>query len=162
MNGPMDDFTPPYPTHICEFAADLMKRGAFKIDKSANDDVLVTLHDPSNVARASGMFEPPRYMINQTCNKFIEMHPDTIKEKSYCCGAGGGLLADEVMELRMAGVKPRAEAVRATGANYLAVPCAICKANLPLGMQYHKVPAVVGGVHDLLLKSIILGKGTGV
>ena len=31
MNGPMDDFTPPYPTHVCEFVADLMKRGAFLI-----------------------------------------------------------------------------------------------------------------------------------
>ena len=91
-----------------------------------------------------------------TCNNFVEMHKDTIREKTYCCGGGGGLLADEIMPLRMAGGKPRAEACRATGANYLATPCAICKANLPEVMKYHKVSAEVGGIHDLLLKAIIL------
>jgi len=162
FNADMSDFDPPYPKHVCEVTYDLMKKGAFKIDKTANDDVKVTIHDPCNVARGSnarlrmGMFEWPREMIRMTCNNFIEMHEDCIREKTYCCGAGGGLLADELMPLRMAGGKPRAEACRATGANYLATPCAICKANLPLVMNHHKVPAEVGGIHDLLLKAIIL------
>ncbi len=162
FNEDMNDFDPPYPKHICELTYDLMKKGTFKIDKSANDDVKVTFHDPCNVARASnaklrmGMFEWPREMVRMTCNNFVEMHKDTIREKTYCCGGGGGLLADEIMPLRMAGGKPRAEACRATGANYLATPCAICKANLPEVMKYHKVSAEVGGIHDLLLKAIIL------
>ncbi|MFC1557674.1 heterodisulfide reductase-related iron-sulfur binding cluster, partial [candidate division KSB1 bacterium] len=162
FNADMSDFDPPYPKHLCELTYDLMKKGAFKIDKSANDDLKITFHDPCNVARASnarlrmGMFEWPREMVRMTCNNFVEMHKDCIKEKTYCCGGGGGLLADEIMPLRMAGAKPRAEACRATGANYLATPCAICKANLPEAMKYHKVPAVVGGIHDLLLRSIIL------
>ncbi len=162
FNQVMSDFDPPYPKHICEFSYNLMKNGAFKFDKSANDDVIVTYHDPCNVARASntklrmGMFEWPRDMIRMTCNKFIEMHKDTIREKTYCCGAGGGLLADEIMPLRMAGGKPRAEACRATGANYLATPCAICKANLPEVMKFHKVPVTVGGIHDLFSKAVVL------
>ncbi|MFC1554730.1 sulfate reduction electron transfer complex DsrMKJOP subunit DsrK [candidate division KSB1 bacterium] len=162
FNAGMSDFDPPYPLHICEFTYNLMKKGAFKIDKSANDDVKVTFHDPCNVARGSnatlrmGMFEWPRAMVRMTCNNFVEMHKDTIREKTYCCGGGGGMLADEIMELRMAGGKPRAEACRATGANYLATPCAICKANLPEVMQHHKVPVVVGGIHDLLSKALIL------
>ncbi|MCP4724054.1 MAG: (Fe-S)-binding protein [bacterium] len=158
----MDKFDPPYPKHICELTYDLMKKGTFKIDKSANDDVKVTFHDPCNVARGSnatlrkGMFEWPREMVRMTVNNFVEMHKDTIREKTYCCGGGGGMLADEIHELRMMGGKPRAEACRATGANYLATPCAICKANLPEVMKYHNVPAEVGGIHDLLLKAIIL------
>ena len=43
-----------------------------------------------------------------------------------------------------AGGKPRAEACRATGANYLATICAICKANLPEVMKHHKVACEVG------------------
>ena len=56
----------------------------------------------------------------------------------------------------MAGGKPRAEACRATGANYLATTCAICKAQLPEVMKHWKVPAKVGGIHDLFSKALVL------
>ena len=156
LNGPLDFLDPPYPVHICEFTADLLSRGAFKVDKSANDDRLVTYHDPCNPARAGGLLEEPRAMIRATCNHFVEMAANTIREQTFCCGAGGGLLTDEIMPIRMAGGKPRAEACRATGASYLATPCAICKAQLPEVMKHWKVPATVGGVHDLLSRAIIL------
>jgi Fe-S oxidoreductase len=167
----MKDFNPPYPYHICEFAIRLLKKGAFKFDKSKNDDVLVTYHDPCNVARASGHFEPPREMIRATCNHFYEMHPDTIREKTYCCGGGGGMLADEISDLRTRGGRARAEAVKNLGKklgktpNYLATACAICKASLPDSMKRWDVLSdwkepgqitEVGGVHDLLLKAIVL------
>ena len=57
--------------------------------------------------------------------------------------------------------RPRAEAVRYVGANYLATPCAICKAQLPEVMSHFKVEVDgevvrVGGVHDLLGRALIL------
>jgi Fe-S oxidoreductase len=167
----MKDFNPGYPFHICEFANNLIKKGAFKIDKSRNDDVLVTYHDPCNVARASGFFEPPREMVRALVHNFHEMHPDTIREKTYCCGGGGGILADELSDLKTRGGRARAEAIKNLGAklghtpNYLATPCAICKASLPPSMERWKVISdfhgeekvcEVGGIHDLLLKAIIL------
>ncbi|MGC8811523.1 MAG: heterodisulfide reductase-related iron-sulfur binding cluster, partial [bacterium] len=112
----MDFLEIPYPVHICDLTWELIRKKAFKIDKTANDQFLVTYHDPCNVARAAGYFEPPREIIKATCNHFIEMPGDTIREKTFCCGAGGGLLADEIMEIRLAGGKPRAEACRSTGA----------------------------------------------
>jgi Fe-S oxidoreductase len=156
LSGPLDFLDPPFPVHICEYTAGMLKRGAFKLDKSANDDVLVTYHDPCNPARAGGLLEEPRAMVRATCNRFVEMPANTIREKTFCCGGGGGLLTDEIMPVRMAGGKPRAEACRYTGANYLATPCAICKAQLPEVMKHWKVPAKVGGIHDLLSKALIL------
>ncbi len=153
----MDFLETPCPAHICDLTADLLSQGAFKIDKSANDSLRVTYHDPCNVARAAGYFEPPRNILKAVCNHFTEMHPDTIREKTFCCGGGGGLLADELMAVRRAGGQPRAEACRASGANYLATICAICKANLPEVLKYHKVSSEVGGVHDLLARAIVLG-----
>ena len=157
----MDFLDVPYPVHICQFALDLIQRGAFKLDKSANDDVLVTYHDPCNTARAGNLVEEPREMIRATCNRFVEMPADTIREKTFCCGGGGGLLTDEIMPIRMAGGKPRAEAVRYVGANYLATVCAIRKAQLPEVMKHHKVVVDgevvrVGGVHDLFAKAIVI------
>jgi Fe-S oxidoreductase len=156
LNGPMDMFDPPYPYHISQFVVDMMKKGAFegKIDKSANDDLIVTYHDPCNTARAGQLLEEPREIIRAACNHFVEMPADTIREKTFCCGGGGGLLTDEIMPIRMAGGKPRAMAVKHVKANYLATICAICKAQLPEVMGYWDVPVQVGGVLQLLTNAL--------
>jgi len=155
LNGPLDFLCAPRPEHICEFALRMIRRGALKIDKSANDGQVVTYHDPCNLARAGGLIEEPRAVLRAAVNAFREMARDTIRERTFCCGAGGGLLADELMDLRMKGAKPRVEAFRASGANYLATPCAICKAQLPVAFQHYGVEAQVGGVMDLLGKAIV-------
>jgi Fe-S oxidoreductase len=156
LNGPMDMFDPPYPYHISQFIADMMHKGAFegKIDKSANDERIITYHDPCNPARAGQLLDEPREIIRACCNNFIEMPAETIREKTYCCGGGGGLLTDEIMAVRMAGGKPRAMAVKHTGANYLATICAICKAQLPEAMRYWDVDVEVNGVINLLTDAL--------
>jgi Fe-S oxidoreductase len=156
LNGPMDWLNPSYPVHIAEWTQEMIKKGAFHIDKSVNDQLLVTYHDPCNPARAHGLLEEPRFVVRSAVNRFIEMPPNTIRENTFCCSAGGGLLTDEIMPLRMAGGRLRAEACRVTGANVLATPCAICKAQLPLVMEHWKVPARVSGCIDLLSRAIVL------
>ncbi len=82
--GPFDklglDPKYPAPQHICDFTNDLIKRGALKLDKTANDEFVVTFHDSCNVARATrigsyagSQFEIPREIIRATCNKFVDM-----------------------------------------------------------------------------------------
>lgn len=156
LSGSMDEFDPPYPYHIAQFVAKLLREGVFdgKLDKSANDDLVVTYHDPCNPARAGQLLDEPREIIRGSCNNFIEMPRDTIRENTFCCGAGGGLLTEEVMPIRMAGGKPRAMAVKYTQANYLATICAICKAQLPELMKYWEVPVEVGGTLQLLTNAI--------
>ena len=156
LNGPMDAFDPPYPYHISQFMVDMMRKGAFdgKLDKSANDDYVVTYHDPCNPARAGQLIDEPRKILHACCNHFVEMPADTIREKTYCCGGGGGLMTDEIMAVRMAGGKPRAMAVKHVKANYLATICAICKAQLPEVLKYWDVPAQVGGVIELFTNAI--------
>lgn len=156
LNGPLDFLESPRPEHICEFAVRLMRRGALRLDKSANDGQSVSYHDPCNLARAGGLIEEPREILREVVNDFREMSPDTIRQRTFCCGGGGGLLTDELMDVRMKGAKPRVEAFQATGANYLATPCAICKAQLPVAFQHYGVQAQIGGVVDLLAKAIVL------
>ena len=59
----MDFLEVPYPMHLCDLTWELLSKGAFRIDKTANDSLRVTYHDPCNVARAAGYFEPPRNII---------------------------------------------------------------------------------------------------
>jgi len=92
--------------HIAEFTADLIKHNKIKLDKSRNDQWRVTWHDSCNPARAMGIFEEPRYILNNTCNNFFDMPEGTIKEQTFCCGSGAGLGTDENLEMRLRGGFP--------------------------------------------------------
>ncbi|MCL6105965.1 MAG: (Fe-S)-binding protein [Actinobacteria bacterium] len=169
--GPFDSLDPNYPApqHICELTLDLVKRGAIKLNKEANDEFTVTFHDSCNVARGTrmgtrpgGQFTIPRDLIKASCNKYVEMDPATTMEKTFCCGSGGGLLTDEIMEVRVAGAMPRMQALHAVmesdGVNFMALICAICKASFTKIMPKYGVPMeVAGGVHQLVGRAIELG-----
>ena len=156
------------PTHICEFTWDLIQRGALKFDKEANDHRVVTFHDSCNVARGSrmgdrpgGQFEIPRAIIRAVANKYVEMAPDTTREKTFCCGGGGGILTDEMLDLRVKGALPRMESLRAVadgqGVNFMATICAICKAQFTKVLPYYGFKmGMVGGVHQLVSTAIRL------
>ncbi|MEW6329883.1 MAG: sulfate reduction electron transfer complex DsrMKJOP subunit DsrK [Pseudomonadota bacterium] len=169
--GPFDflDQRYPVPQHICEFTYDLMQKGALKFDKSANDDKVLTFHDSCNVARASrmgnmpgGQFIIPREIIKATCNHFYDMAPETIGEGTFCCGGGGGILTDELMDLRVKGAMPRMQALKDVieqhGVTHMAAICAICKAQFTKIVPYYKLPMdMIQSVHGLVSKAIVLG-----
>ena len=140
--------------HITEFTADLIKHGKLDLETSRNDHLKVTFHDSCNPARGMGLFDEPRYIIDQTCKHFYDMPANSIREQTFCCGSGSGLNAGEDMELRMAGGLPRANAVKNVrdrhGVNMLACVCAIDRAVLPDLMSYWVPDVDVTGVHELV------------
>lgn len=174
--GPFDSLDPNYPApqHICEFTYDLIKRGALKLDKTANDEFVVTMHDSCNVARGArmgnspgGQFEIPRALLKATCNKVVEMSPETIRERTFCCGGGGGILTDELMDIRIKGAMPRMQAYKAVkdshGVNFMALICAICKAQFTKVFPYYGYEMEeVGGVHQLVGRAIVMGGKEGI
>ncbi|MDX5152062.1 MAG: (Fe-S)-binding protein [Acidiferrobacterales bacterium] len=169
--GPFDFLDPKYPVpqHIVEVTHGLIKRGALKLDKSANDHRIVTFHDSCNVARASrmgdmpgGQFILPREVIKSVVNNFHDMAPDTIYENTFCCGGGGGLLTDDLMELRVKGAMPRMRALKEVvdehGVNFLAAICAICKSQFTKTLPYYDFPMhMIGSLHQLVSDAIVLG-----
>lgn len=146
--------------HICEFTADLIKHGKLKLDPARNDMWRVTYHDPCNPARSMGLFEEPRYILRNTCNAYFDMPENTIREKTFCCGSGAGLGADENIETRLRGGFPRANAVKHVaekhGVNMLATICAIDKAALPTLMDYWVPGTEVAGVHEFLGNALVM------
>lgn len=172
LAGPFDFLDPRYPVpqHICEVTYDLMKRGVLKFDKSQNDHMVLTFHDSCNVARASrlgdmpgGQFTIPREIVKATCNHFVEMSPDTLYDATFCCGAGGGLLTDEIMEVRVKGAMPRMQAVKQVadnhGVTHMANMCAICKSQFTKIFPYFGFDKdMIVCVHQLVSSAIILDK----
>jgi Fe-S oxidoreductase len=171
LAGPFDFLDPKYPVpmHIMEFTYDLIQRGGITLDKSANDDMILTYHDSCNVARASrmgpkpgGQFLLPREVIKASCNHFYDMPQDTIHESTFCCGGGGGLLTDDLMELRVKGALPRMEALKHVvenhGVTHMAAICAICKSQFSKVLPYYgfQMDSIVS-VHQLVSNAIVLG-----
>ena len=175
MNGPADFLEEPVSpitgtkfentkstkmVHITEFTADLIRNNKLKLDPSRNDHWVSTFHDSCNPARAMGLLEEPRYIIDKVANNFHEMPENTIKEHTFCCGSGAGLGNDENIEMRLRGGLPRANAVKYVhekhGVNLLLCICAIDKATLPALMEYWVPEMEVGGIHELVGNALIM------
>jgi len=170
LAGPWDflDKNYPMPQHILEFTWGEIQKGTLNIDKSLNDDMVVTFHDSCNVARASrmgdepgGQFTIPRNVIKAVCNNFVDMDPDTTHEKTFCCGGGGGLLTDDLMEVRVKGAMPRMQAlshvIEEHGVTNMAAICAICKAQFTKVLPYYGLGMdMIVSVHQLVSNAVIL------
>ena len=168
LAGPWDFLDPAYPApqHICEVTYDLIQKGVLAFDKSKNDDKVVTFHDSCNVARGSrmgeepgGQFRIPREIIKACCNHFVDMRADTIGERTYCCGGGGGLLTDDLMELRVKGAMPRMQALKEVvtgrGVTHMAAICAICKSQFSKVLpEYGMDMDMIVSVHQLVSNAI--------
>jgi Fe-S oxidoreductase len=156
------------PMHICEYTWDLIQNGRLKFDKSLNDDRVITFHDSCNVARGSrmgeepgGQFTIPRNIILAVANNYHDMAAETIGEATFCCGGGGGVLTDDLIEVRVKGALPRMNAfnnvVKDKGVNFLGMICAICKAQFTKVLPYYGFDrSMVGGVHQLVSTAIKL------
>jgi Fe-S oxidoreductase len=171
LAGPFDflDSRYPVPQHVIEVTHELISRGALTLDKSVNDERRVTYHDSCNVARASrmgsipgGQFVLPREVIRAVCNHFFDMRADTIGESTFCCGGGGGLLTDDLVELRVKGALPRMQAfgelVKTHNITHMAAICAICKSQFAKVLPYYGFEMdQILSVHQLVGDAIVLG-----
>jgi len=173
LAGPFDFLDPDYPVpqHVCEVTHGLIQEGKLVLDPSQNDDMVVTYHDSCNVARASrmgdrpgGQFEIPREIIKAVCNNYVDMPGYAIKEGTYCCGGGGGLLTDDLIELRVKGALPRMEALKNVvddyGVTHMAAICAICKSQFSKVFPYYDFDMdQIVSLHQLVSNAIVLQPG---
>lgn len=146
--------------HISEFTADLIRNGKLHLDKSRNAHVIATFHDSCNPARAMGLLDEPRYILDNVVDKWYEMPENTIREKTFCCGSGTALNTDEIMELRMRAGLPRANAVKYVhekhGVNTLSCVCAIDRATLSTLMDYWVPGVQVAGISELVGNALVI------
>ncbi|NIO29106.1 MAG: (Fe-S)-binding protein [Candidatus Latescibacteria bacterium] len=142
-------------TNCLQWTAIHIKAGRLQFDKTMNP-MPVTYHDPCNFGRSCGIVDEPRIILEASCLDFREMYPN--RGDNWCCGGGGGLSAmDTILDFRMEITgKKKMEQIRATGAKYVAAACSNCKRQLIQLMEYHNEDIVVGGVHDMLSRAILI------
>jgi Fe-S oxidoreductase len=148
-----------YPVlNFMEYTLDCLRHGKIELDPSIITE-RVTYHDPCNIARSGWIVEQPREILRAFVPNFVEMAPHG--RQNYCCGGGGGLVSvDELHDFRMnvAG-RVKAEQIRQTGAEIVIAPCANCKKQLKELVEFYELPCRVMGLHDLILKAIVVPGG---
>ena len=110
--------------HISQLLEQLIKED--KISLKGKDNLKVTYHDSCHLGRHAGEYEAPRNVI-KAISDLVEM--ENIREKSRCCGSGGGVksaygdLSNSIADLRM-------KEAKGTDADLLVTACPFCKLNL--------------------------------
>jgi len=73
--------------HHTELIARLLKQGRLRIIKGIGE--VVTYHDPCYLGRYNDIYQPPRQIIRSIPDvTMVEMERN--RERSFCCGGGGG------------------------------------------------------------------------
>ncbi len=110
--------------HHSQLIDKLIKDG--KLQLTADEKKAVTFHDPCYLGRHNGEYDAPRDVVNSVLsegNAVKEM--DRSKNRSFCCGAGGGNMWYEINRGERINIERFNEAA-ATGAETVAVACNFC------------------------------------
>lgn len=104
-----------------EHHSEFMARHQHMLPQTKSDDTIV-YHDPCYLGRYRGSYDEPREVLARS-GKVID--PPQSRERSFCCGAGGGLtfLGEEQGE-RVS--HTRAKELTATGAKIVGAACPFC------------------------------------
>ncbi len=120
---------------ILEILYDAIKSGKLELKYPINKRV--TFHDPCYLGRYNGMYDLPREILKAIPGiELVEMPRN--RERSFCCGAGGGNLVREYPgEDRPNNIRAREAA--STNAEILAVACPFCMIMLEDGVKAEKL-----------------------
>lgn len=115
----------------------------------------VTYHDSCYLGRYADVYDEPRAVVKACGAQVVEM--ERTREKSFCCGAGGGRMWLEEREGRRMNVL-RAEQARDTGADAVATACPFCLSMLEDGLASQDDALPVRDIAELLSDALALSR----
>ena len=145
--------------HHTQFISQLIQDGRLKVPASVGQENsgAVTYHDPCYLARVNGIHEAPREVLTAAlgatgaATNLREMPRN--REKTFCCGAGGGRMwMEEDPKKRVSTV--RAKEALDTGAKTVAVGCPFCLTMMTDGVAAQTDSARVMDVAELLVERL--------
>jgi heterodisulfide reductase subunit D len=135
--------------HASEFLAHLIEEGRIRM---AELSWVVTYHDPCDLGRKNGVYEPPRSIIRSIPGMTLREMPDN-REEAVCCGGGGDVAmmeADVVEHI----AERRLEQAVATGAEAIISSCQQCKRTLLQAARKTKTRIRVLDVTELVWQAM--------
>ena len=136
--------------HHTQLLNTLIKEGRLKPSPHKSDKKL-TYHDPCYLGRHNQIYAPPRELLEASGCDVEEMPRN--KERSFCCGGGGGRMWMEEKIGTRINLNRVDEAID-TGAQEVAVACPFCRIMVGDGMVARQSDVEVLDVAQVLLRSV--------
>ncbi|MGB7451247.1 MAG: (Fe-S)-binding protein [Lysobacterales bacterium] len=122
--------------HILEVMDDLRKEDRLKI--GSKETQKLTYHDPCQISRRGGVIDEPRRLIDMIADDFVEM-PDGGK-MNWCCGAGGGVSANErADEIRLKVFERKKAQLDEVKPDAIISACSNCRIHLEDGLEEYNM-----------------------
>ena len=106
-----------------EHHTELLARHADRLPETKGPKDKVVYHDPCYLGRYRGVYDQPRAVLERT-GTLVE--PKRTRDKSFCCGAGGGMMFLGEERGDRVNVN-RAKELAGTGAETIAAACPFCQ-----------------------------------
>jgi Fe-S oxidoreductase len=136
--------------HHTQLLNTLIKEGRLKPSPHKSEKKL-TYHDPCYLGRHNQIYAPPRELLEASGCDVEEMPRN--KERSFCCGGGGGRMwMEEKLGTRIN--LNRVDEAIDTGAQEVAVACPFCRIMVGDGMVARQSEVEVLDVAQILLRSV--------
>jgi Fe-S oxidoreductase len=137
--------------HILELLDDLRQQGRLKVSGRLSQHL--TYHDPCQISRRGGVINEPRNLINMFADNFTEM-PDTGK-MNWCCGAGGGVSANErADEIRLQVFQRKKDQLDAIHVDGMISACSNCRIYLEDGLEENHMDMPVLSLTETLAENL--------
>ena len=117
--------------HYTQFLAEILSQGKLRLSKPINK--LITYHDSCYLGRGNEIYEAPRKILHSIPGlKLVEM--DRHRNRSFCCGAGGGRMWMEERIGRRINQMRTDQAIQ-TKAEWVGTACPYCLTMLGDGIK---------------------------
>ena len=142
--------------HILEVLDEFREQGLLKTEGFEEDRL--TFHDPCQLVRRGGVIKQPRNLMNMVAKNFVEM--DDHGQMNWCCGAGGGVSANEdADEVKAKAFLRKKSQLDELNVDTLVTACANCRIQLEEGLEDNDMDIPVVGLTEMLAEHLVEDKG---
>jgi Fe-S oxidoreductase len=122
--------------HHTEFIQELLKMKRLKINQKTREKIV--FHDSCYLGRYNDIYKEPRQILKSCSGGKSPLEMPRNREKSFCCGAGGGLVWMEEMIGKRIYLERTQEALK-KNPETIAVACPYCKTMFDDGINDERV-----------------------
>lgn len=137
--------------HHTTFLNELIQQGKLRVP--VQKKATITFHDPCYLGRYNDEYEAPRSLVDMVAGKRVEMKRS--RDRSFCCGAGGGQMWMEEREGKRVNIE-RTEEALALKPDVIGTGCPFCMTMMTDGVKAKEASesVLVKDVAELVLEAV--------